>query len=438
MKNLYILLIALFAFTISQAQIVNIPDANFKNALLNYTSPIIDLNGDGEIQVSEAENVIYLSVTSQNISSLQGIESFINIVQLSCNFNQLTSLDVTQNLSLESLRCQNNQLTSLDVTQNVSLEGLECDNNLLTSLDVTQNVSLKWLKCNNNLLTSLDVTQNLSLEILWCRFNQLTSLDVTQNLSLEALICENNQLSNLDVINNIDLLTLACGTNQLTSIDVTQNTSLGFLNFRENQISNIDISQNLELGKLSFSKNEIESIDLSNNLALFELYTYENPLTNLDLSQHTELNILWVYGSPLENLNIQNGNNVELSSMIAYDNPNLQCIKVDDETATYPVCFTSNNTGWCIDPWTEYSEDCLLGVKDNNLISFSIYPNPAQDILNIESQIPIETLKIYNLQGQLVNEVLSYNVDVSILSAGLYFIEIASEGQTLTKKFIKE
>ena len=53
MKNLYILLIALFAFTISQAQIVNIPDANFKNALLNHI-PVIDLNGDSEIQISEA------------------------------------------------------------------------------------------------------------------------------------------------------------------------------------------------------------------------------------------------------------------------------------------------------------------------------------------------------------------------------------------------
>ena len=33
-----------------------------------------------------------------------------------------------------------------------------------------------------------------------------------------------------------------------------------------------------------------------------------------------------------------------------------------------------------------------------------IYPNPTQDILFIESQQPIETMKIYNLQGRLIKE----------------------------------
>ena len=57
--------------------IVSIPDANFKNALLNNNT-VIDTNGDGEIQVSEAEAVTNLWVSNENINNLKGIEFFIN------------------------------------------------------------------------------------------------------------------------------------------------------------------------------------------------------------------------------------------------------------------------------------------------------------------------------------------------------------------------
>ena len=76
------------AFAVN-AQIVNIPDANFKNALVNTLcvdtdnnnvgDADVDTNNDGEIQVSEALAVIALDVFSNNISDLTGIESFANL-----------------------------------------------------------------------------------------------------------------------------------------------------------------------------------------------------------------------------------------------------------------------------------------------------------------------------------------------------------------------
>lgn len=48
-KILYFLSLLLGFVSSAMAQNVNIPDPNFKNALLNH-NPIIDTNGDGEIQ----------------------------------------------------------------------------------------------------------------------------------------------------------------------------------------------------------------------------------------------------------------------------------------------------------------------------------------------------------------------------------------------------
>ena len=147
-----LLTLTLFVSFFASAQIVNIPDANFKNALLNH-NPVIDTNGDGEIQVSEAENFdSILNVNSQNISDLTGIEFFINIDFLLCSENQLTQLDLSQNLNLTLLSVSNNLLTSLNITNNHQLFKLNCNNNQLTSLDTSQNENLQYLRCFNNLL----------------------------------------------------------------------------------------------------------------------------------------------------------------------------------------------------------------------------------------------------------------------------------------------
>ena len=124
------------------------------------------------------------------------------LTHLSCDNNQLTSLNIENNGALTELTCGNNQLTALDVTQNNALTYLSCYHNQLTALDVTHNTALTFLSCENNQLTSLDVTQNHSLAQLFCPYNRLTSLDVTQISNLRALECQGNQLTALDLSNN--------------------------------------------------------------------------------------------------------------------------------------------------------------------------------------------------------------------------------------------
>ena len=126
MKKLLLVLLALPL--IGFGQNVNIPDANFKAYLVGNTA--INTNGDNQIQVSEAtafNGTIYCY--NMNISDLTGIEAFTALTKLYCRYNQLTSLNVSQNTALTYLYCQNNQLSSLNVSQNTALTRLYCDEN---------------------------------------------------------------------------------------------------------------------------------------------------------------------------------------------------------------------------------------------------------------------------------------------------------------------
>ena len=224
----------------------------------------------------------------------------------------------------------------------------------------------------NNIISLDGIESFINLELLACWSNELTSLNVTQNTNLEVLICWGNQLSNLDVTQNTNLILLSCGVNQLTSLDVTQNT-------------------NLE-----------------------ELYCFDNQLSSL---------------------NIENGNNDNMPVMFAYQNPNLTCIQVDDETAIYPVC--DGGLGWCKDSAATYSEECILRVVDFENTEISLYPNPVQNSLSIKSDVLFDTVQIYSFGGQLIKSVQGSEIDVSNLSSRMYFAVLSRDGQSLTKKFVK-
>ena len=336
MKKLLLVLLALPLTGFGQN--VNIPDANFKAYLLGNS--LINTNGDTEIQVSEASvfnGAIYCY--NMNISDLTGIEAFTALTDLYCYFNQLTSLDVSQNTALIQLWCYDNLLSSLDVSQNTALTRLECGGNQLSSLDVSQNTALNTLYCNNNQLSSLDVSQNTALTALFCWNNQLDSLDVSQNTALTYLECEFNLLTSLNVNGATALTDLYCYFNQLTSLDVSQNTALTRLECWDNQLTSLDVSQNTALTYLHCGYNQLTSLDVSQNTALTVLRCGYNQLTSLDLRNGNNINLIT---SGWEKLNLTN-------------NPNLYCIDVDDVGFSITNWTVANGN---IDSTVSFSANC--------------------------------------------------------------------------------
>ena len=217
---------------------VSIPDANFKNYLVNNS--LINTNGDNEIQCDEATDFTgIINCSNLGITDVTGLEAFTNITRLDCSKNQLTNLDISTNTSLRYLNCNTNQLTSLDVSNNLGVRILICSKNQLTSIDVTANTALVNLSCNENLLTNLDVSTNTNLKYLNCKLNQLSTLDVSNNSMLDIFYCGNNQITTLDVSNNsrlryfnsksslLENLNMANGQNSsIVSFDIKNNPNL--------------------------------------------------------------------------------------------------------------------------------------------------------------------------------------------------------------------
>ena len=152
MKYIFILLSLLFTFSI-QAQIINIPDVNFKAKLIALG---VDDNGNGEIEMAETVMVSTLFLQNSNISSLEGIQYFTELDWLDCSGNNISDLSVLNSFPyFYTLECSNNNLTNLDLSNFYSITNLYCSYNQLTSLDLSNTLYtvMNVVASNNNLIT---------------------------------------------------------------------------------------------------------------------------------------------------------------------------------------------------------------------------------------------------------------------------------------------
>lgn len=290
---------------IAKAAKVTINETNFPDEIFReYVLKQFDIDKNEVLSEDEIKNIKYINIDEGNIANLKGIEYFTDLVTLRCAWNQLTSLDVSQNPNLTDLWCNWNQLTNLNIGQNPNLISLHCESNQLTSLDVSQNTSLTHLFCESNRLTSLDIRQNPNLTTLRCSGNRLINLDVSQNTSLTQLYCKSNSLISLDVSKNPNLIWLDCSSNQLISLDISQNPSLTELTCISNQLISLDISKNLNLMWLNCSSNQLISLDVSQNSSLEQLHCESNQLTSLDISHNPSLDELYCYSNQLTSLKL--------------------------------------------------------------------------------------------------------------------------------------
>ncbi|RRO23895.1 T9SS type A sorting domain-containing protein, partial [Flavobacteriaceae bacterium 14752] len=89
-----------------------------------------------------------------------------------------------------------------------------------------------------------------------------------------------------------------------------------------------------------------------------------------------------------------------------------------------------------------------LSNDDFELSGLSIYPNPANDILNInlgQNSSQIENLTLFDLNGRQVyqkqfedNQTQESQIDVSQLSNGVYLLTVKTENNQFDRKIIIE
>jgi gliding motility-associated-like protein len=317
MKKLFFTFLFLISF-VANAQYTLIPDPEFEYFLIykGYDSG----NIDGKVLTSNISSIkeIYFfpGAANINIKDLTGIEDFTALEKLNCTNCNLTSLDLTKNISLTELICENNKLTSLNVTGCVNLETINCNGNQFTSLDFTKTINLKTLYCRGTKLTVLDLNTNLTY--LDCSYNKIITLDLSKSILLETLACLDCNLNSLDISNNINLTSLSCLNNQLTYLDVSKNVKLIQLSCENNLLNNLDITNNHELLFLQCSSNQLTNLNISQNIKLTNLYCSSNQIINLDTSNNTYLSELWCFNNQITSLDISKS--INLIKLLCYDN----------------------------------------------------------------------------------------------------------------------
>ncbi|GGE44190.1 hypothetical protein GCM10010832_25270 [Psychroflexus planctonicus] len=387
------------------AQTVSIPDPIFLNRLIEVG---VDTNGDGVIQQSEAEAISSLSVSTSvpdpnKIQSLEGIQYFINLSSLHCQGNALTTLDVTSLTQLESLLCQNNQLSSIQVDGLSQLERIWAYSNQLTEIDLSGLTNMWFIWLNNNFIEDLDLSDLISLEALYFGNNQLSTIDFSQTQNLTDIDLSYNNLSEVDVNHLADLMNFYISNNELTTID----------------LSGLDALFALHIGG-----NLIENIDGTQNPNFTELYCPSNPNLNYINMKNGAIS----YSSP------------DSMPYFSFDFSNLPalafvCIDEGEEVALAESYYVAENV-------EVSTTNCAFSVSDNYFNEFTFYPNPAKDLLHMESQQnKIDQIVIYNLNGkQVLNSTYNENqpIDVSNLAKGMYLVKVQTENGSLTKKLIKD
>ncbi|OOV28627.1 hypothetical protein BXU11_01360 [Flavobacterium sp. LM5] len=353
-----------------------IPDTKFEDKLIALG---IDKDGkNGKVATQSIAGITSLNVNYSSITDLTGIQDFVALTSLNCSSNQLTTLDLSKNVSLKGLSCYTNQLNTLDLSNNVALTSLDVTSNQLTTLDLSKNVALTYLVCNSNQLTTLDLSKNVALTSLDVASNQLTTLDLSKNLALNVLYCSNNQLTTLDLSKNASLKGLSCYTNQLNTLDLSNNVALTSLDVTSNQLTTLDLSKNVALTNLNCSSNQLTTLDLSKNVALTTLYCSENKLSSL---------------------NLKNGNNSLIKSDKIYlsKNPNLKCIVVDD------VAYANNNWAGRKDTFAFFSPyDCSLTTQiadakfEDKLIALGIDTDGKNGVILNSSIATLTMLDVSN------------------------------------------
>jgi len=145
-----------------------------------------------------------------------------------------------------------------------------------------------------------------------------------------------------------------------------------------------------------------------------------------DLTNNAELDILNSTGSDINDLGLQGTwqwGEINLSSNAIYQ----LVIEVRCNSANEAFFFDNIHF------------EGILGLGNNTQETFSVYPNPANDLVAISSKNNGDkNIIVYNVLGkQVINTILNgERLDISKLTSGVYILKINQDGNSSTKKLV--
>ncbi|EDM43941.1 glycosyl hydrolase [unidentified eubacterium SCB49] len=133
----------------------------------------------------------------------------------------------------------------------------------------------------------------------------------------------------------------------------------------------------------------------------------------------------------------------DLEEWVPYNTnlPNVIVNELDINTETRTLYAGTYGRG----TWFSPMFDSTLGVDAITAETLQVYPNPAANEINLRLPVAsVVDVRIFDVQGALLSYYKDVQIDgehaldISGLRTGVYFMRVASDNGTITKKFIKE
>ncbi|WP_397444971.1 leucine-rich repeat protein [Polaribacter sp. R77954] len=412
-------------FSTECPELVAIPDSNFETYLesINVGNGV---NGDGYVFKAPIEALTSLSIASKNINDTSGIEYFTSLTFLDVADNELTQIDLSKNILLETFLADLNQFTSFNFTQNTKLKTIEARNNLLTTLDLSTLIGLERLELESNEIVTLDLASNSKISILDLKNNQLENLDLSNQPELVIFEANNNLLRFINLKNtaNPTVTTLNTTNNpnltciEVLNVDYFEAIALAIdaqTKFYENcpsttaipdnnfeaylesiNVGNGIVGDNLVLTEAIAaltilnveSQNITDLTGISHFTNLIDLSVKNNNLSQIDISQNKQLEVINLENNELSNIDFSNnfslknvnvGDN-QITALDVYfltDLESLQCYKNQITTInlvsnTKLLAFVANENQLQIVDVRANTNLVWLDVDDNDLVSLTV------------------------------------------------------------------
>jgi hypothetical protein len=419
----------------SQAEIdnfhTNYPGCTQIEGFLNVyggQNTITNLNGlSGITSIGD-----YLSVYDTDITSLNGLNSLVNIggnLEISeCNsITNLTGLGALTNVGGNVVIEHNNNL--------LNLSGLNSLENIGNLLSVSNNNSLMGIAglANLNMVSGdINISANpvlMSLQGLEGLNSLPGGLFITNNahlLTLSALSGKTSVGGNLHIYQN-SLLTDFTGLESLTTIGGSFQASINPL------ISNFNpLSALISIGGY---------LAINSNASLISLEGLSS-LTQIGGDLMVDQNFQLTSLSGLDHIDHHSIVNLTLENNFSLSECDIESIcEYLAANPANPWIYIFGNASGCASR-EEIEDACAVGVEDYiNNKGIVVFPNPVREtmLVEIKTDRKIEEVLVRNQVGQclMISQPVTSFIDISMLPAGIYVLEIRSGTHWAQRKLVK-
>lgn len=191
-------------------------------------------------------------------------------------------------------------------------------------------------------------------------------------------------------------------------------------------INAIDFSQNNTLTAVGYSWNGI-----GDKVTLLQLIGLPNNSINIPIANATQS---FNAGDTLANLTVT-GSNLQWYSAASGGSP----LPLNTTLVSGTTYYVSQTVNGCESSRIAITVTQNLSNESFVLNGFIIYPNPTTSILNFKSVVAVETIAIYNMLGQLVQQekvnALEGAINIEKLAQGTYLVKVndIAKGYTIIK-----